>query len=114
MALRSEKYVKALGEGARQRLELTRDGKRIVDYVVQLEVETNNEIWQPAVRYDTKHGGPHRDQLKITGEAKKEMLNAMFDILTGYRDAVAAAERDIAVHWETYRRRFLEGKWPVP
>ncbi len=85
-----------------------------MDYLVQLEVETEPNRWQPAVRYDTQHGGPHRDQLKITGEQEKQFLNVKFDFLTGYKDAVAEAERDIEANWKTYQERFLKGKWPIP
>lgn len=106
-------YVRPLGEGARRRIELVREGKRILDYVVQLEVETSPDEWRPVVRYDTAHGGPHRDQLKMDGQSDKEPINAVFDIVTGYRDAVASAERDIRDHWKIYRQRFLEGKWPA-
>lgn len=80
---------------------------------MQLEVEANPSEWKPIVRYDAAHGGPHRDQLKIDGQSDKKPMNAIFDIVAGYRDAAAFAERDIRAHWKVYRQRFLEGKWPV-
>ena len=85
-----------------------------VYYLVQLEIETEPGEWKPVVRYDTQHGGPHRDQYKISGEKDKEkFLNVTFDILTGYQDAVRSAEQDIERNWRFYCQRFLEGKWPV-
>lgn len=105
-------FIRRLGEGARRRLWLLRDRKKILNYMVELEVEVAPGSWKPVVRYDTRHGGPHCDQHRIDGQKRKEPLSDSFDINTGYKDAVAKAFKDIERHWADYRKRFLEGKWP--
>jgi len=113
MQIRRKEYVKPLGGTGRRRLRLLIEGKRVIQYLVQLEVETASDEWKPCVRYDNEHGFPHRDQLKKKGEEKKTFVHTTFDILTGYRDAVSQAEHDIEKNWKTYRDRFLEGEWPI-
>ncbi|MBI1744480.1 hypothetical protein HYR54_15640 [Candidatus Acetothermia bacterium] len=110
---REKDYTKPLGERSRRRIRLVREGKKIIEYLVQLEVEMQPGAWKPVVRYDNVHGFPHRDQLNEEGEEKKNFMNAIFDILTGYRDVVHQAEQDIEKNWEAYSQRFLEGKWPI-
>lgn len=114
-------FFRALGEGARRRLELVREGKKILDFVVQLEIELETEEphgkgkrWVPIVRYDTAHGVPHRDQYNREGRQRKTFLDAQFDILTGYRGVVEEALRDLEERWRVYRERYLRGEWPIP
>ena len=115
MRKREGPFFRALGEGAQRRLELVREGKKILDFLVQLEIETEEPgTWRPIVRYDTAHGIPHRDQYNREGRQRKEFLDARFDIFTGYRDIVEEALQDIAERWSVYRDRYLRGEWPIP
>ncbi len=85
----------------------------ILDYLVQLEIEVAPDEWKPIVRYDTRHGSPHRDQYNLSGRQRKQFLDVRFDIAVGYRDAVLEAEREIEANWKSYCRRFLKGEWPA-
>jgi hypothetical protein len=79
--------------------------RRVVEFVVQLEVEIR-EIWKPVIRYDTAHGFAHIDRYNLTGRTKKERVSLSFN------EALTRAEREIKQNWAVYRERFLRGEWP--
>lgn len=79
--------------------------RRVVEFVVQLEVEVR-EVWKPVIRYDTAHGFAHIDRYNLRGRTKKERL------ALNYGEALTRAERDIKQNWSHYRERFLRGEWP--
>jgi len=78
---------------------------RVVEFVVQLEIEVR-DTWKPVIRYDTAHGYAHIDRYKLRGPSKKERL------ALGFNEALTRAERDIKQNWLVYRERFLKGEWP--
>ena len=82
----------------------TQSGK-VVEFVVQLEVEVRG-TWKPAIRYDTAHGFAHIDRYNLKGRAKKEKLALSFG------QALTRAEREIKQNWLAYRAKFLKGEWP--
>ena len=81
-----------------------------MDYLVQLEVVVEGR-WRPVVRYDPAHG-PHCDVYKLDGEDRDLAHHHLFDISTGYQEAVQAADADIERHWPDYQSNFLAGRWP--
>jgi hypothetical protein len=81
------------------------EGRRVLQFVVQLEVEVGGE-WKPVIRYDTAHRFAHIDRYNLKGRAKKEQL------ALGFGEALTRAERDIKQNWLNYRERFLKGEWP--
>jgi hypothetical protein len=78
---------------------------RVVEFVVQLEVEAR-DAWKPVIRYDTAHGYAHIDRYNLRGRSKKDRLALSFG------EALTRAERDIKQNWSVYRERFLKGEWP--
>jgi hypothetical protein len=92
-------------------MRIVRKGPKILDYMVQLEVQVGDE-WRPVVRYDPADRGPHCDIIRLDGEEKDEEQNFPFDINVGYKAALQYADEDIERHWSTYKERFLKGKWP--
>lgn len=99
-------YDRPLAAGTRKRhYHVTRRG-RVVDFMVQLEVEVQGE-WKPILRYDCAHGFVHVDRYNLSGNRKKESLDLSF------ADALTLAETDINEDWEGYRQRFLEGGNPL-
>ena len=78
---------------------------RVVEFVVQLEVEIRT-VWKAVVRYDTAHGFAHIDRYNLRGRTKKEHLALSFGA------ALTRAERDIKQNWSLYRERFLRGEFP--
>ena len=80
-------------------------GQRVIEFVVQLEVEVR-EAWRPVIRYDTAHGYAHIDRYNLRGRSKKDRLALSFG------EALTRAERDIKQNWSVYRERFLKGEWP--
>jgi len=100
-----------LGAGVRYRLEVRKEKKKVLDYVINLEVLHDGK-WKECVRYDARHEGPHCDVYNLNGEDLDLEHNFPFDIQTGYRDAQLDAENDIIENWRSYRNRFLQGKWP--
>jgi hypothetical protein len=81
------------------------EGRRVLQFVVQLEVELGGE-WKPVIRYDTAHRFAHIDRYNLKGRVKKERF------ALGFGEALTRAERDIKQNWFTYRERFLKGEWP--
>jgi hypothetical protein len=80
-------------------------GRRVIEFVVQLEIAVRNE-WKPVIRYDTGHGFAHIDRYNLRGNAQKERLPHSFS------EALTRAERDVKQNWSIYRERFLKGEWP--
>ena len=98
-------YTRALGEHTRKRhFHKTEKGK-VVDFVVQLEVNVSG-VWQPVIRYDCAHDFSHIDRYNIHGKQEKEALQLP------YAESLTLADDDIDLNWETYKTRFLEGQFP--
>ena len=93
-------YVRALGEGARERhYHETRRGT-IIAFVVQLEVQLRGS-WVTVIRYDTAHGQAHVDVYETSRQKRKQFLDLPTD------EALTLAEEDIKDNWERYQTEFL-------
>lgn len=66
-------YARALGERARKRHFHKTDRGKVVNFMVQREVEVNG-TWRPVIRYDCAHDFSHIDRYNIRGEQEKETL----------------------------------------
>lgn len=101
-------HFRRLGEGAQRRFWVKRDKKKILEFVVQLEVDVAG-AWKLVVRYDTEHGVPHRDVHRMSGrqEEKEWLASLSFDKRWGHKRAFEFAIEDVENNWETYRDRFL-------
>lgn len=98
-------YTLQLLEDARIRHYHRTERGRVVEFVVQLEVQVEG-VWRQAIRYDTAHGFAHIDRLRLRGDRTKERLFLRF------RDALSRAEKDLSENWSAYRERFLRGEFP--
>jgi hypothetical protein len=98
-------YTRALGENARKRHSHKTERGTVIDFIVQLEVKIN-EAWRPVIRYDCAHDFSHVDRYNTDGQQEKERLQLPYD------EALTLADEDIDLHWETYKSRFLEGRFP--
>ena len=98
-------YTRALGEDARKRHSHKTEQGIVIDFMVQLEVMVRN-AWRPVIRYDCAHDFSHIDRYNMDGEQEKEPLQLPYD------DALTLADEDIDLNWETYKTRFLEGRFP--
>ena len=78
----------------------------MVAFTVQLEVEVEEDVWRPVIRYDCAHDFAHRDRYNLHGEQEKKELS-----LT-YSEALDLADKDINDNWEIYKERFLRGMYP--
>ncbi len=96
-------YVIALGEGARKRHGHKTIKKRVVDFVVQLEVQVGDK-WKPVIRYDCAHGYTHIDRFYLDGKKVKSFINLNFN------ETLVLADEDIRENWEKYRDSFLKGE----
>ena len=98
-----EAPVGTLGDFYRVRIRAER--RRVVRYTVQFEVWIEGRH-RPAIRYDSAHGGPHRDPLDWTGRViKKDWLPDMpYDI------AVKEAILEIRANWLPFREQFEKRK----
>ena len=98
-------YTLPIGADTRIRHYHRTQTGRVVEFVVQLEVEVRG-AWKPVIRYDTAHGYAHIDRYNLRGRTEKEQLALSFG------EVLARAERDIKQNWSVYRERFLKGEWP--
>lgn len=72
-SMKGKEYVYILSDMDRKRHIHTREGKKIIDFVVQYEVLIDEEWW-PVIRYDTVHGYAHKDILNPDGSKQKVIL----------------------------------------
>jgi hypothetical protein len=98
-------YIIPYSRDARKRHYHKTDRGRVVNFVVQLEVEVEAE-WRPVVRYDCSHKFTHRDAYNLSGRQRKEELDL------SYEQALTFADEDIDDNWEEYRSVFLRGGYP--
>jgi hypothetical protein len=88
-------------ERARVRCRYKRQGKSIVEFTVQLEIQ-NQGRWRPAVRFDNAHGFCHRDDLHPDGSQEKTVLFA-----GDANETFTVAIEELQAHWESHANRFL-------
>ena len=74
--------------------------------MVQLEVEVEDGVWKPVIRYDCAHNFSHRDRYNLKGDHDKE------EIPLSYTDSLDCADKDINGNWDIYQERFLRGDFP--
>lgn len=99
------RYDRPLGQSARKRHYHKTEHGKVIEFMVQLEVEVKGE-WMGVIRYDCAHGFAHMDRYNVEGNRKKE------DLELSYEDALTLADTDINDNWERHRQRFLEGGYP--
>jgi len=66
--LAEKEYLIRLGERARKRHYHKADKEHVVTFVVQLEVEVEDGVWKPVIRYDCAHNFAHRDRYNLKGD----------------------------------------------
>ena len=74
--------------------------------MVQLEVEVEEGVWQPVIRYDCAHDFAHRDRHNLKGDRDKE------EIALSYTESLDLVDRDVNANWDIYQERFLRGEFP--
>jgi hypothetical protein len=81
----------------RLRVRATKEGGRIIRFVVQYEALIAGQ-WHPIVRYDTSHGFAHKDTLHPDGREDKQPLP-----FPSYNVAFTFAVQDLKASWHWYR-----------
>jgi hypothetical protein len=104
--LAEKEYLIRLGEGARKRHYHNTDKGNLVAFMVQLEVEVEDGIWKPVIRYDCAHDFAHRDRYNLRGDQDKQ------EIALSYAESLDLADKDINDNWDIYQQRFLRGDYP--
>jgi len=72
----------------------------IIEFRIQYEALIGGE-WQPIVRYDTAHGGPHKDILHPDRPETKEWFT-----FYSCAEVLTIGQRDIMENWPVYRARY--------
>jgi len=103
--LAERSYIIPYSKNTRKRHYHKTERGRVVNFVVQLEVEVEGE-WKPVVRYDCSHKFTHRDAYNLRGKQRKEELG-----LT-YEEALTFADEDIDENWARYHVAFTRGGYP--
>ena len=101
-----KEYLIRLGEHARKRHYHKTDRGHVVAFMVQLEVELEDGVWKPVIRYDCAHNFAHRDRYNQKGGHDKE------EIPLSYTESLDLADKDINDNWDIYQERFLRGDFP--
>lgn len=101
-----KEYLIRLGESARKRHYHKTDKGRVIIFMVQLEVEVEEGVWKPVIRYDCAHDFAHRDRYNLKGDRDKE------EIALSYTESLDLADRDVNANWDIYQERFLRGEFP--
>jgi hypothetical protein len=104
--LTEKEYLIRLGERARKRHYHKTDKGRVIAFMVQLEVEVEEGVWKPVIRYDCAHDFAHRDRYNLKGDRDKE------EIALSYTESLDLADRDVNANWDIYQERFLRGEFP--
>jgi hypothetical protein len=79
-------------------------GKVITEYVVKLLLNEKGKEYE-VIRFDTAHGGPHKDVLRPDGS--KEYVQTFYYL--DNNQGLTFALDDVDEHWEFYVERFR--KW---
>ena len=66
--------------------------------MVQLEVEVQDGIWKPVIRYDCAHDFAHRDRYNLRGDQDKQ------EIALSYAESLDLADKDINDNWDIYQQ----------
>jgi len=104
--LAEKEYLIHLGEGARKRHYHKTDKGQVITFMVQLEVEVEEGVWKPVIRFDCAHDFAHRDRYNLKGDHDKE------ELVLDYAESLDLADKDINDNWDIYRERFLRGEFP--
>ena len=70
--------------------------------MVQLEVEVEEGVWNPVIRYDCAHNFAHRDRYNLKGDLNKE------EIPLSFTDSLDLADKDINGNGMFTRNAFYE------
>jgi hypothetical protein len=96
-------YLRDLDVGVRYRVEFVVNGGQVLEFVVQLEVESSG-LWKPVIRFDTAHGFAHCDRYKPDGSVQRHEPIAAVD----FNQALTVATSIIRAQWEELSRTFRE------
>jgi len=78
-------YIIPYSRDARKRHYHKTKRGRVVHFVVQLEVEVEDE-WKPVVRYDCSHRFVHRDSYDLRGRQRKEEFDLNYEEALTFAD----------------------------
>jgi hypothetical protein len=87
--LAEKEYLIRLGEHARKRHHHKTDKGTLLTFMVQLEVEVEEGVWKPVIRYDCAHDFAHRDRYNLRGDQDKQ------EIALSYAESLDLADKDI-------------------
>lgn len=97
------RYVYLLTLNDRKRHEHLAERARVIRFTVQYETFIEGK-WHPVIRYDTTHGFPHVDKVRLDGTVEKVPL-----LTKDLAEALTFADQDIDENWERYKEAFLKG-----
>ena len=86
------------------RVRFSTEGPEVVAFAVQYETMVEG-VPVSIVRYDTRHGMPHRDTLNRRGEVIDKLWLRMSNA-----DALDFAIADLRKNWRRYKATFLEAR----
>jgi len=105
-------FETTLSDTAKAIVGYDRDGAKVTDYRIQL-VAVVGGTWKQIMRWDTGHGGPHRDVYRGPDGAERSrmLVDSTYDPDLGYAEAMTASQNDMRCNWETYCDSYKQGEW---
>jgi hypothetical protein len=84
---------------------------KILSYRVHLETVVDEE-YHLVIGFDPADQGPHCDEFRRDGRSRKTYCDFDFNPMTGYKEALDSADREVELYWEMYAARYRAGEWP--
>lgn len=97
--MRTIEYLRPLEALLQLRVRIEIEQGQVIKFTVQLEYDQDG--WQPVVRYDTAHGYAHCDIIHPYGENEKRRMS-----IQNYNDALQIAIDDLLQNRHWYQRRY--------
>lgn len=94
------RWTRELAPGVRLRAIISRRGKRVLDFVAQLEID-DGDVSKPIVRYDNAHGFCHCDLMNADGTQVKRPVMA-----ASLGEAFTQAMKDLTGSWADHVARY--------
>ena len=102
MDVRTKEFVYAFAPDCRRRQHVTRVGRSVTRFVVQLELCVG-DVWRPILRFDTAHSFAHRDTIHADGRVEKTALPVQ-----DFNEALTLAEEELRQTWRVHRDQFVK------
>ncbi len=94
-------YFRYLTHEDRVRCQIHVEKGHVDRFAIEYEIFIES-VWAPVTRFDTSHGGVHRDLIEPGRRVRKKWC-----LHLGFDEGLSFAYNDIEMNWERYRQRYI-------